>query len=216
MSAETSEIRQKRRKEERPDEILAAALAVFTKDGFSGARLDEIADRAGCTKGTIYVYFDSKEELFKAVVRKLLVPHFRKVDQVLRDESLDTVTRITLFVRGAYREIVEGTSHAAMMRLLIADGPKFPELVEFYHSEIGRVGYELMQKTLERGIARGEIRPIAADVAPAVIFGPILGETMRSLLRADLVLPRAVSIDQMIEVHLDIMLRGLLADPKKA
>jgi TetR/AcrR family transcriptional regulator len=216
MSSETTEIRHKRRKEERPDEILAAALTVFTKEGFSGARLDEIADRAGCTKGTIYVYFDSKEELFKAVVRKLLAPHFRKVDEVLRDENLDTVARITQFVTRAYHEIVGGTSHAAMMRLLIADGPKFPELVEVYHSEIGRIGYDLMQKTLERGIARGEIRPIAADIAPAVIFAPILAETLRGLLRADLVLPRAISIDQMIEVHLDIMLRGLLIDPKRA
>ncbi|MDZ4866515.1 MAG: TetR/AcrR family transcriptional regulator [Alphaproteobacteria bacterium] len=214
MSAEPQEVRQKRRKEERPDEILAAALTVFSKDGFAAARLDEIADRAGCTKGTIYVYFDSKEDLFKAVVRKLLVPQFRKVDHVLRDESLDTATRIKLFVRGAYREIVDGTSHTAMMRLLIADGPKFPELVEFYHAEIGRVGYELMQKTLEQGVARGEIRPIATDLVPEVIFGPIIAATVRRLLRGDLVRP--VDIAQLIEVHLDILLRGLLVDPTKA
>jgi len=209
MSSEAKETRQKRRKEERPDEILAAALTLFERDGFAAARLDEIAALAGCTKGTIYVYFDSKEALFKAVVRQVLVPLFRKVDEVLQDETLDTVTRIKRFVRGAYREVTEGTAMTAMMRLLIADGPKFPELVEFYHSEVGRVGYGLLQKALEEGVARGEIRPMATAIAPAVIFGPVLAEVMSRLLRGDLV--HRNNIEDVIDLHLDIMLNGLLA-----
>jgi AcrR family transcriptional regulator len=211
MSAETTENRPRRRKEERPDEILAAALAVFTQEGFAGARLDKIADRAGCTKGTIYVYFPSKEELFKAVVRKLIAPEFRQVDNVLQDESLDTATRIKLFVTRAYRQVIEGTKNKDMLRLLIADGPKFPDLVDFYHSEVPRVGFDIMKATLERGIAAGEIRPIDTDLAPLVVFGPIVSETMRRLLGAH----RKVDMDKMIEMHLDMLFNGILAKPQK-
>jgi AcrR family transcriptional regulator len=212
MSTEAPEIRQRRRKETRPDEILAAALTVFARDGFSGARLEEIAHRADCTKGTIYVYFDSKEALFKAVVRKLITPSFRKVDTVLGDDTLDSRTRIERFVRGAFLEIVQGTSQASIMRMMIADGPRFPDLVEFYHAEIGRIGFELMRAALEHGIARGEIRPIDTQVAPLIIFGPITAELLRRLLGSDRVRP--VPIEKLIDTHLDILLNGLLTKPK--
>lgn len=213
MSTETPEIRQKRRKEERPDEILAAALTVFARDGFAAARLDEIADRAGCTKGTIYVYFDSKEDLFKAVVRKLIVPSFRKVEVVLQDESLDTVTRIKFFIEAAYREIVENSLHVAMMRLLIADGPKFPDLVDFYLEEVKRPGHEILEAVIARGIERGELRPIAPDVATHVLIAPILAEGVRRLLHAGG--RQVVDPDRLRETHLDLVLNGLLAEPKK-
>jgi AcrR family transcriptional regulator len=212
MSTETPEIRPRRRKEERPEEILAAALTIFTRDGFAGARLDEIAELAGCTKGTIYVYFPSKEELFKAVVRRLITPEFRQVDGILMDDSLDTATRIKLFVVGAYRQIIDGTTNTPMLRLLIADGPKFPDLVEFYHNEIPRVGFDLMKATLDRGIAQGELRPIDTNVAPLLIFGPIVAETMRRLLGAT----RPIDMDKMIETHLDMLFNGILAKPAKS
>jgi AcrR family transcriptional regulator len=208
MNAEATEIRQKRRKEERPDEILAAALTVFTRDGFSGARLDDIADLAGCTKGTIYVYFASKEELFKAVVRKMITPEYRQVDTILGDENIDTRTRIARFVKGAYRQIVNSPTHLSMLRLLVADGPKFPDLVDFYHSEIPRIGFEIMKKTLDDGISRGEIRPVDTNVAPLVIFGPIVAENMRRLLNAQ----RNVEMESLIDTHLDILFNGLFAN----
>src|SRR5262249_32683369 len=128
MSQERPEVRQKRRKESRPDEILAAALTVFARDGFSGARLDEIAELAGCTKGTIYVYFPSKDELFKAVVKSLITPRFREVDKVLKDQNIDVLTRLKMFIRGGYMAIVTNPEGVGLLRLLIADGPKFPEL----------------------------------------------------------------------------------------
>lgn len=210
MSAEAPEIRPKRRKEERPDEILAAALTVFSRDGFAGARLDEIAERAGCTKGTIYVYFASKEDLFKAIVRKLITPQYRQVDSVLQDESLDTATRIRRFVMGAYRQIGDPSS-IAMLRLLIADGPKFPDLVDFYHSEVPRVGYEIMKATLERGIARGEIRPVDSETAPHIIFAPLVADNLRRLLGST----RPVDMDKLMNTHLDMLFNGLLAKPSR-
>src|SRR5689334_16941811 len=134
MSSGVLEIRQKRRKEERPDEILAAALTIFTRDGFAGARLDDIASIAGCTKGTIYVYFENKEALFKAVVQKLIAPSFRKVDAILSQETVDAATRIKEFAAAAYREVIESPNQIAMMRLLVADGPRFPDLLDIYHA----------------------------------------------------------------------------------
>lgn len=205
MSTEAPETR-RRRKEERPDEILAAALTVFVRDGFSGARLDEIAELAGCTKGTIYVYFDSKEALFKAVVHKLITPQFRQADSVLLDESLDTETRIRRFVKGAFAQ-VGNESSIAVLRLLIADGPKFPDLVEFYHSEIPRIGYDMMKATLERGIARGEIRPVDTEMAPHIIFAPLVADNLRRLLGAT----RPIDLGALMDTHLDIVFNGLLA-----
>ena len=206
MTAEAPEIRPKRRKEERPEEILAAALTVFTRDGFAGARLDEIADRAGCTKGTIYVYFDSKEELFRAVVRQLLKPQFRAVDVALADENADTATRLTAFVKGAYR-LTKDPTNLALFRMLVADGPRFPDLITTYQAEIFSVGRTRLRETLQRGIERGEIRNVDLDATPPVIIGPIIGEVMR-LLTGGL---GNVDMDKLIDTHLDLLFNGLLA-----
>jgi AcrR family transcriptional regulator len=211
MSTETTEIRQKRRKEERPDEILAAALTIFSRDGFSGARLDEIAALAGCTKGTIYVYFPSKEELFKAVVRKLITPTFRQVDGILKDSSIPVVTRLKMFLRGGYMAIVANPTGLGLLRLLIADGPKFPDLVDYYHDQIPRVGHEMIKSTIQEGIDKGELRQMDADAAAHIITGPILAEIMRRLLLAVKLLP----MEHLIDTHLDIVFNGLLANPPK-
>jgi AcrR family transcriptional regulator len=211
MSAEAPEIRPKRRKEERPDEILAAALTVFTRDGFSGARLDEIADRAGCTKGTIYVYFDSKEELFRAVVRQLIKPQYRAVDVTLADEHMDTATRLKTFIRGAYRQIIEDPTNIAVIRLLVADGPRFPDLIATFQAEILSVGRALLQETLKRGIDRGEIRKVNLETAPQIINGPIAAEAMRRLM-GGLV---SIDMDALIDAHLDLLFNGLLVKPKR-
>jgi AcrR family transcriptional regulator len=211
MSTETTEIRQKRRKEERPDEILAAALTIFSRDGFSGARLDEIAALAGCTKGTIYVYFPSKEELFKAVVRKLITPTFRQVDGILKDSSIPVVTRLKMFLRGGYMAIVANPTGLGLLRLLIADGPKFPDLVDYYHDQIPRVGHEMIKSTIQEGIDNGELRQMDADAAAHIITGPILAEIMRRLLLAVKLLP----MEHLIDTHLDIVFNGLIANPPK-
>lgn len=209
MTTEGSEIRQRRRKEERPDEILAAALTVFTRDGFAAARLDEIAERAGCTKGTIYVYFASKEELFKAVVRKLVTPQFRAVDSVLSDKSLDVPTRIRRFVKGAYKHVAENPDAVNLLRLMIADGPKFTDLVTFYLEEIPRRGMALIAATLREGIERGEIRAVDIEYAPFVIIGPVNAENVRRLMMGH----RDLDMDRMVDAHLDVLFNGL--QPRK-
>jgi len=214
MSSEAPEIRPKRRKLERPDEILDAAMVVFARDGFSGARLEEIADRAGCTKGTIYVYFDSKEELFKAVVRKLIAPEFRRADNVLEDDSMDVPSRLKIFIKRAYRSVIDNPQQFSMLRLLIADGTKFPDLVDFYHEHIPRVGHELIKSVISAGIARGEIRAtLNPDLASHVLIGPILAEVTRRLLWAK----RVPDLEQLIDTHIDLMFNGLLtkSDKKK-
>ena len=212
MSQETSEVRQRRRKEERPDEILAAALTVFSREGFSGARLDEIAELAGCTKGTIYVYFPSKEDLFKAVVHKLITPQFRNIDRVLQDESLDVVTRLKTFITRGYRGVIENPQGMGLFRLMIADGLKFPDLVDYYHSQIPRVGHEMIKATIQEGIDRGELRPMDADTAAHILAAPIMAEVMRRLLLA----VKMLDLETLIETHIDMMFNGMLAKPEKA
>lgn len=212
MSQESQESRQKRRKESRPEEILAAALTVFSREGFSGARLDEIAELAGCTKGTIYVYFPSKEDLFKAVVHKLITPEFRKIDGVLNDPNLDVVSRLKLFIRRGYRGVIENPEGMGLFRLMIADGTKFPDLVDYYHSQIPRVGHEIIKATIQEGIDNGELRPMDADAAAHIFTAPILAEIMRRLMLA----VKLLDLDLLIETHLDLTLNGMLAKPEKA
>lgn len=210
MSQETPDVRHRRRKESRPDEILEAALTVFGREGFSSARLDEIAELAGCTKGTIYVYFPSKEDLFKAVVKKLITPRFREVDLVLRDTNIDVITRLKTFIRGGYIAVINNPASLGLLRLMIADGPKFPDLVDYYHNQIPRVGHEAIRSALQEGMDTGVLRSMDADVAAHLITSPILAEIMRRLLLA----VRLVDMEAMIDMHLDVMFNGFLAKPE--
>jgi hypothetical protein len=108
--------------------------------------------------------------------------------------------------------IVTNPDGMGLLRLLVADGPKFPDLVDYYHEQIPRVGHEMIKAVIQDGIAKGEIRPVDPDTAAHLITGPILAEIMRRLLLAVRLLP----LEQLIETHLDIMFNGLLVKPEPA
>jgi AcrR family transcriptional regulator len=199
-------IRWRRRKEARPEEILAAALASFTERGFAATRLEDVAARAGISKGTLYLYFRSKEELFKAVVRATLVPNLVRVEALaasFEGPSALLLERLLLTMAG-----VVSTRVGGIPKLVIAEAGNFPDLARFYLDEVVRRGLRLIASILHRGIERGEFRAVDVDHAVFCVIAPMLIAALwkNSLEPHDDTLLDAQALAR---AHLDLLLRGL-------
>ena len=199
--------RWERRKETRPSELTAAALELFVEKGFAATRLDEIAARAGVSKGTLYLYFDSKEELFKAVIRDSLLPALAQGEELVSSYPGDT--------EGLLREIVHGwwdtigsRPIGGIPKLIIAEARNFPEIARFYYDEVIARGQTLLCKVLRRGMERGEFRPFDPDVMVRIVFAPLL---MRAVSRhsIDMCGVAAVPADVYLREYLELVVRGL-------
>lgn len=156
--------RWQRRKEARPEEILAAALDVFVERGFARARLEEVARRAGVTKGTIYLYFKSKEALFKAVVRGTIVPVIAQGEALAQSFTGSARDLVEQLVR-EYWTLVGETRLAGIPKLMMAEAATFPALTKFYYEEVVTRGHRLMAGVIERGIKSGEFRSVDVMIA---------------------------------------------------
>lgn len=165
--------RWERRKDARPQELLAAALDLFVERGFTATRLDEVARNAGVSKGTLYLYFENKEELFKAVVRENVVPGIVQAEQLMEhfDGSTEDLFRamITLWWTG-----LTNSKLAGICKLMFAEAGNFPELAKFYHDEVIVRHEQMLIKLLERGMCNGEFRQLDITVMPKIITAPII------------------------------------------
>jgi len=204
--------RWRRRKEARPQEILDAALAVFAEKGFSAARMEDISHRAGVTKGTIYLYFDSKEALFKALVRESLTPTIQGVidrarayDGPSRDLLVLVLTTVGTFIRTSDRVVLP--------KIVIAEAGNFPELVRFYRTEIIDRGLGLLEEVVARGIARGEFRQMNPKHAARLCIAPILLAAFWRTTFAELD-KEPYDYEGFISTHIDTLLRGFSAGGK--
>jgi TetR/AcrR family transcriptional regulator len=159
--------RRERRKQARPGELIEAALDVFAERGFSGARLEDIAQRAGVTKGTVYLYFASKEELFEAAVRQTLVSTIARGQAVLRSFEGPTPELLRMVLTTWWHGVVQ-TKAATLGKLMCAEANNFPKLAQFYYDNVIEPGRRLQGRIIERGIARGEFRPV--DIEHTVTF----------------------------------------------
>ncbi len=164
--------RRRRRKEARPKEILAAALTVFTERGFAATRVDDVASRAGVTKGTVYLYFPTKEELFKAVIRDALFPVIHAVEQHIAEAAGSTCAADLLRYIVQVFPSLAGTPAGAVIKLVIAEGGNFPDIASFYTTEVIRRMRKVLAAIIDGGVARGEFRPVEAPAAIMCLFGP--------------------------------------------
>jgi AcrR family transcriptional regulator len=165
--------RWERRKDARPQELLAAALALFVERGFASTRLEDVARRAGVSKGTLYLYFANKEELFKAVVRETIVPVIGDAEDIVASfegHSADLLRDIL----GGWWERIGATPASGIVKLIIAEAGNFPDLARFYQEEVIVRGSRMIASVLARGVARGEFRPLDVDVTTQVLIAPIL------------------------------------------
>ena len=201
-----SPTRWRRRKEARPEEILAAALESFAERGFAATRLEDVAARAGVSKGTLYLYFKSKEELFKAVVRATLLPNLERVEALaasFEGPSAPLLERLLLTIAGVVSSRVGG-----IPKLVIAEAGNFPDLARFYLEEVVRRGLRLIGAILRRGIERGEFRAVDVDHAVFCVIAPLLIAALwKNSLEAHDDAP--LDVPALARAHLDLLLRGL-------
>ncbi|HEX6748432.1 MAG TPA: TetR/AcrR family transcriptional regulator [Longimicrobium sp.] len=157
MTMMQAEPRWRRRPEDRPREILQAALEVFAEQGLAGARIDEIAARAGVGKGTLYHYFSGKDELFRELVRHRVR---EATVGILPPDREGTATELLReFMRGYWARL-RGPGFHALYRLIMGELHQFPELTRFYADEIAGTTVEFVARIVERGIASGELRAV--------------------------------------------------------
>jgi len=207
--AAKSEPRWTRRKHARPEEITAAALELFVERGYAGTRLEDVAARAGVSKGTLYLYFANKEELFKAVVREVLVARLAEFRGQLEHYQGGTMDLVRQMMR-AWWEHVGSTPISGIPKLIISEARNFPEIARFYIDEVIRPGQETLAALIERGIARGEFRQVDPQLTVHLLTAPML---QICLWRNSLEPFSQQKLDPpaLLEAHLDLLERGLAA-----
>lgn len=165
--------RWERRKDARPQELLAAALDLFVERGFASTRLEDVAKRAGVSKGTLYLYFTNKEELFKAVVRENIVPALGEAEAIIANFEGHSADMLRCVIMGWW-ERIGATQASGIVKLVMAEASNFPELAKFYQEEVIERSSAMMGRMFERGVSRGEFRPVDIDVMTQVLIAPML------------------------------------------
>ena len=165
--------RWERRKEARPQELLAAALDLFVERGFALTRLEDVAKRAGVSKGTLYLYFTNKEELFKAVVRESIVPTLGQAEAMVDSFEGSSTELLRMVVCGWWQQI-GSTKLSGIAKLMLSECGNFPELAQFYHDEVIRRSDDLITTLLQRGMDSGEFRTVDPVQLTKVMVAPIL------------------------------------------
>jgi AcrR family transcriptional regulator len=160
------------RKAPRQRQILSAAFEEFAANGYAGARLDRVARRAGIAKGTIYLYFPSKSRLFQAVVRSLIQPVPDDFESFVAASPASASQLLVEFITRQYSGLVANRKAREIVRLLIAESGKFPELAELYRREVIDPGMRAIRLLLEKGVASGEFRQLRVRDFPQVIAAP--------------------------------------------
>ncbi|MDM8016364.1 MAG: TetR/AcrR family transcriptional regulator [Rhizobium sp.] len=207
MQAGQPQQKRQRRKDARPSEILEAGLALFAERGFAATRLDDVAKRAGIAKGTVYLYFSSKESLFEAALKDRMVSTMEGVGELTASFAGSTEELLRLVLARIYGQMIEGDA-GVLLRILIGEGDRFPDLVKMYREIALAKGMATMKSILKRAEARGELRVAADDIDPRMIVAPIAilaigGKVFGAQSHGDR--------DAFLERHLDLVLRGLLS-----
>ena len=212
MSADPKfiEPRWERRKDARPGELATAALELFVERGFSATRLDDVAKRAGVSKGTLYLYFDSKEDLFKGVVREGIVSRIAEAEERVRAHTGPTTEVLRELIHDWWAQI-GSTKLGGITKLMMSEAGNFPELAAFYHEEVVMRGTALFAMVIQRGITSGEFRQVALDVVPRLACAPVI---MLMLWRNSYDHCIHASIKPLdpfayLDAHTDMLIRGL-------
>ncbi len=198
----------RRRWAERPQEILEAAFAEFSRNGYATTTLDQIAERAGVTKGTIYVYFENKEHLFISMVHEFTKAAYDTVQGMYETHDGSTADLLRAQFSFIYQHIVEDRRRREVVRMLIAEAPRFPELADRYHQEILRPCLDMLRQAIQRGMDRGEFRRSSIIDTPQVIIAPIALVDLWMMMFDD---RQPLDLKAYFNAHLDLVLNGLLA-----
>lgn len=200
--------RYQRRKEDRPQEITEAAMQAFADKGYAATRVEEVARRAGVSKGLLYLYFKTKEDLFKAVIRNFVSP---KLDALTRTVDASDLSG-EAFLRGPFLDFAKSVPRSParkLVRLLVAEGPKHPDLIEWYWDNVVSKGMTAIRTVIQRGITNGEFRDNAIEEFPQLLVTPIIF----SVLWSQLFQPHsALDSDRFLDSHIELVLRAIKVD----
>ena len=201
--------KRERRKQDRPGELLLAALDLFVEKGFAATRVEEVALRAGVSKGTLFLYFPSKEDLFKAVVRENVV-----------HSVVQGAAEIEQF-KGHCGELLEwmllqwwhrygATKASGISKLIMSEATNFPELAAFYRQEVIEPGQALVRTVLQRAIDQGEFRPVDVELALHSVMAPLLFLVMwKHSMGPCCPVSEQIQPEQFITQHAQLLVRGL-------
>ena len=197
-----------RRAEDRPSEICGAALDVFSEKGFAAAKLDEIARRAGVSKGTLYLYFKDKEDLFRAVVRDTVAPNIDVVRSMVEGADLPFADVVRMFLP-RFAAITSQVRVGAVAKMVIGESRNFPELAKVWHDEVVSKALGMIGGLIERAQAKGEVR--AGD--PRLHAFTLMGPMMMGILWRETLQPvggAPLDIEELAKQHAETVLAGLL------
>ena len=197
----------RRRPQARPAEILAAALEVFAERGFQGARLEEVARRAGVSKGALYLYFETKADLFRAVVTDAVSPNIERVKAVASaDLPLEQAARLALPMLA--RQVVSDRRISGVVKLVIAESRNHPELASIWRETVVEPGMALISRLIAAAQARGEVRPGDPRLFAFGLMGPmVLSMVWRETFEP--VGAEPIDAVKLAEQHVETVLRGM-------
>jgi AcrR family transcriptional regulator len=196
-----------RRKQARPGEILEAALSVFAEKGYAAARMEDIAAKAGVTKGTIYLYFQNKEDVFKSLARETVGARLAGATQKVRDYT-GPARELLIQLLQTIDNFLRDRERAMLPKIIIAESGNFPELARFWRAEVIDKALAMVTGVIQRGIEKGEFRPVDAAYTAKLCVAPI----MLSVIWRDTFStldPVPLDNEKLLALHFDILLQGL-------
>ena len=202
--------RWRRRKEARPGEIIEAALEQFVLNGFAATKLENVAKQAGISKGTLYLYFDGKEALFKAVVQQIIIPEVEKAEKIASEFKGTQQELITLLIN-TWWEVVGKTQLSNIPKLMVSEAAHFPDLAKFYVENVIARARNLIKRCVERGIADGEFKHCDSTSMARLVLAPLVFAVIweKSLAPFD---SETYDVERYIKTHLMVLFDGLLAN----
>ncbi|MDD2924285.1 TetR/AcrR family transcriptional regulator [Rhodoferax sp.] len=204
--------RRERRKDARPGELLAAALDLFVEKGYAATRVEEVAKRAGVSKGTLFLYFSSKEELFKAVVREHITGRFAQWSDEIENFEGNSQEMLRYCLH-SWWEHIGATQASGIPKLMMSEASNFPELGAFYQAEVMQPGKALIERILQRGIERGEIRAMDLKYGVYMVLAPLLFLAMwKHSFGTCCGTLAQIEPERYLETQLDMLLLGFSTD----
>ena len=215
-SAQVAGAKRERRKEARPGELLDAALDLFVEKGFAATRVEEVAARAGVSKGTLFLYFHSKEDLFKAVVRENISNRYSEWSAEIEAFEASSADMVG-YCLNSWWDRTGATPASGITKLMLSEAQNFPEIALFYQQEVIKPGHALIRRILQRGIDSGEFRVMDLDYAVYSLIAPMI-YLLLAKHSAEICIASDVALDpkKYIASQLEIILPGMLARPAQA
>jgi len=202
----SSPCRWRRRKEARPEEILVAALELFTEKGFSATRMQDVAKQAGISKGTLYLYFENKEAIFRSVVQEMISPRLDEFEEMVKLYKGPSEELLRKMIKGWWQSVGE-TRLSAIPKLIVSEAGNFPELAEFFVNTVVKRGRKVFTDVVSRGITSGEFNIYEPRAVARLIVAPLVQLTiwMHSLKPFD----ENMDNNDFLELHTEFILKAL-------